>query len=116
MRDAEKCSFRLRLDPIVFRLDKRLYDALESQCVLRPSTSRSSSLSLADHNQRARAGGTNLRKFHNMELYLSVLSEYMVNCPTRVMSSQVIEVCLETLLRLKVRQSLSPARELECRT
>ena len=42
-----------------------------------------------------------------MELYLSVLSEYMVNCPTRVMSSQVIEVCLETLLRLKVRQSLS---------
>ncbi len=51
-----------------------------------------------------------------MELYLSVLSEYMVNCPTRVMSSQVIEVCLETLLRLKVRQSLSPARELECRT
>jgi hypothetical protein len=67
------------------------------------------SLCLADRNQRVRAG-TNPRKFHNMELYLSVLSEYMVNCPTRVMSSQVIEVCLETLLRLKVRQSLSPAR------
>jgi len=37
-----------------------------------------------------------------MELYLCILSEYMANCPTRVMASQVLEVCLETLLRLKV--------------
>lgn len=49
------------------------------------------------------------RKLDNMELYLSVLSEYMSNCPTRVMASQVLEVCFETLLRLKVR-AFVPAR------
>ncbi len=37
-----------------------------------------------------------------MELYLSALAEYMINCPTRIMASQAIEVCMDTLMRIKV--------------
>lgn len=33
MSDKEKRGFRQRLDTILFRLDKRLYDAMESQYV-----------------------------------------------------------------------------------
>lgn len=37
-----------------------------------------------------------------LNIQLAILSDYMQSCPTRVMASQVFDVCMETLLRVKV--------------
>ncbi|KAL6064721.1 NEK protein kinase [Balamuthia mandrillaris] len=71
MDEEGMLHFRRRLDTVLFRLDQRLQDTYQSQHV------------------------------DNMELYLSLLAEYIRNCPSRVITAQVIDVCMETLLRVK---------------
>ncbi len=36
-----------------------------------------------------------------VNVLLAMLGDYMVSCPTRVMSSQVVDVCMESLLKMK---------------
>jgi hypothetical protein len=69
----ERIFYRRRLDTFLFRVDRRLLNSVESQ------------------------------KLGDMEGYLNLLAEYVTNCATRVMPNQVVEVCMETLLRIKVR-------------
>eukprot|EP01088_Endostelium_zonatum_P014717 TRINITY_DN3332_c0_g1_i2.p1 TRINITY_DN3332_c0_g1~~TRINITY_DN3332_c0_g1_i2.p1 ORF type:complete len:1535 (-),score=318.61 TRINITY_DN3332_c0_g1_i2:98-4702(-) len=71
MTRAEIEHFRRRLDTFLFRLDKRLSYAVDIQ----------------DLDQ--------------MEMYLTMLVEYMKSCKNRVMSQQVIDVCLESVLGAK---------------
>lgn len=67
-----KESFRKKLDKFLWRIHNNLFSHLENE-------------DYADSN-----------------ILLSILGEYMQNCPTRVMSSQVVDVCMETLLKIKV--------------
>ncbi|KAF2073302.1 hypothetical protein CYY_005379 [Polysphondylium violaceum] len=39
--------------------------------------------------------------FTDMEFQLCALAKYMENCPSRIISSQVVDVCIESLLKLK---------------
>jgi hypothetical protein len=37
-----------------------------------------------------------------LNIQLALLAAYMHNCPTQAMAAQVVEVCMESLLRIKV--------------
>ena len=39
--------------------------------------------------------------YTEVNVLLAMLGDYMSSCPTRVMSSQVVDVCMETLLKMK---------------
>lgn len=39
--------------------------------------------------------------YAEVNVLLAMLGDYMSNCPTRVMSSQVVDVCMESLLKMK---------------
>eukprot|EP01087_Luapelamoeba_hula_P014048 TRINITY_DN4056_c1_g1_i1.p1 TRINITY_DN4056_c1_g1~~TRINITY_DN4056_c1_g1_i1.p1 ORF type:complete len:3194 (-),score=531.19 TRINITY_DN4056_c1_g1_i1:7-9588(-) len=42
------------------------------------------------------------QRLHEVDAHLSMLAAYVEQCPTRVMSSQVMEVCMKSLLQVKV--------------
>ncbi len=65
-------NFRRKLDKFVWRLHQRMLPAVES-----------SSLDKLEHQ-------------------LSVLADYMRECRNSIMASNVVDVCMETLMRIKV--------------
>ncbi|KAL6060942.1 hypothetical protein QOT17_013152 [Balamuthia mandrillaris] len=69
-------AFRRKLDRFLFRVHTALHAAL----------------SIHDHR----------KKVKEVENYLRILADYMEHCPTRVMSSQVLDVCMETVLHVKL--------------
>ncbi|KYQ93892.1 putative protein kinase [Tieghemostelium lacteum] len=71
MESERKSTFRKKLDLFLFRINLSITNMLD----------------------------TNL--LDDMEYQLCVLAEYMEHCPTRIQSSQVVDVCIESLLKVK---------------
>eukprot|EP01132_Coremiostelium_polycephalum_P007428 gene7428-9130_t len=71
MTPERKVTFRKKLDLLLWRINNALMNMLE--CA----------------------------HFDDLEYQLRVLAEYTEHCPTRIMSSQVVDVCIETLLKIK---------------
>ena len=82
MSGDRKQLFRKKLDKFVWRVFHRLTPAVEA------------------------------KDFSDIDVQLTLLTEYMRNCPTRVTSQQVADACMEVLLKIKVSFSVGCYRYL----
>lgn len=87
-------NYRRKMDLFLFRIDRRLLAAItglvrDLACIQKIETDI-----ILSAVQRS--------PLDKCEVYLQMLAEYMKTCATRVMPSQVFEVCMSTLLHVKV--------------
>lgn len=71
MIPAQAARFRKRLDLFVWRIHTRIISTLET------------------------------KNFEELEINLAALADYIRNCYSRVMASQIVDVCMETMLTIK---------------